>query len=233
MPFSCSYSQKRPLIAPGANPVSLHQIPKLIPFLGDRYKNRILAETNFLAGKLTYTQDELIARIRDKDQKAFSYLYDHYSEALSGVVQAIVKDPEEAEDVIQNVFLKIWNNFASYDETKGRLYTWMLNIARNQAIDNTRSKHHKIKSKIQAGESSVYLANNLRVEDTTHESIGLKPILEQLKEDHKVIIDLAYFEGYTQEEISKKLEMPLGTVKTKVRQALLTLRNLTKKEFLE
>ena len=189
-------------------------------------------QTIILASKQTYTQDELIVLIRTRNQKAFSYLYDNYSQALFGVVNAIVKDTEEAEDVIQNVFLKIWNNFSSYDESKGRLYTWMLNIARNLAIDSTRSKHQKIKSKIQSADDSVYHSNSLVVEDSAHEAIGLKPILENLKEDQKVIIDLAYFEGYTQEEISKKLDIPLGTVKTKVRQALLILRNLTKKELL-
>lgn len=189
-------------------------------------------QTIILAAKQTYSQDELIVLIRERNQKAFSYLYDHYSQALFGVVSGIVKDTGEAEDVIQKVFLKIWNNFASYDENKGRLYTWMLNIARNMAIDSTRSKHQKIKSKIQSADESVYQANKLVVENTAHETIGLTGIIEKLNEDQKVIIDLAYFEGYTQEEISKKLAMPLGTVKTKVRQALLKLRDLTKKEFL-
>jgi RNA polymerase sigma-70 factor (ECF subfamily) len=186
-----------------------------------------------LAQKKTYTQDELIPLIRERDQKAFSYLYDNYSQALFGVVHAIVEDTEESEDVIQQAFLKIWNNFGSYDPAKGRLYTWMLNIARNLAIDSKRSKHQKIKSKIQSTDHAVYESGALSVEDTAHDSIGLKGIINNLKDDQKTVIELAYFEGYTQEEISKKLEMPLGTVKTKVRQALLALRDLTKKEFLE
>jgi RNA polymerase sigma-70 factor, ECF subfamily len=186
-----------------------------------------------LKQKVTYTQDELIILIKEKNQKAFSYLYDNYSQALFGVVNNIVKNTEEAEDVIQNVFLKIWNNFSSYDENKGRLYTWMLNIARNLAIDSTRSKHEKIKNKIQSTSDGVYHENKLFVNDSSHENIGFNSILNNLKEDHKLIINLAYFEGYTQEEISKKLGMPLGTVKTKVRQALLKLRELTKKEQLQ
>ncbi|MES2680162.1 MAG: sigma-70 family RNA polymerase sigma factor [Bacteroidota bacterium] len=186
-----------------------------------------------MAPKQTYTQDELIVLIRDRDQKAFSYLYDNYSQALYNVVNYIVNDVEESEDVIQKVFLKVWNNFASYDPQKGRLYTWMLNIARNLAIDSKRSKHQKIKSKIQNTGDAVYERNNLFVEDNSHESIGFKGILNNLKEDHRIIIDLAYFEGYTQDEISKKLNIPLGTVKTKVRQAIMTLRDLTKKEFLQ
>ncbi len=183
--------------------------------------------------KITYNQDELINLIRQRNQRAFTFLYDNYSKALFGVINSIVNSQEEAEDVLQNTFVKIWNNFASYDESKGRLYTWMLNIARNLAIDSTRSKHEKIKSKIQSTSDTVYQKNNLYFDDIAHESIGIKTILGTLKEEHKIIIDLAYFEGYTQEEISKKLNLPLGTVKTKVRQAILTLRDLTKKEFFQ
>lgn len=186
-----------------------------------------------MAPKQTYTQDELIPLIRERNQKAFSYLYDNYSQALFGVIHVIVNDKEESEDVLQKTFLKIWNNFSSYDTEKGRLYTWMLNIARNLAIDSTRSKHEKIKSKIQSTSENVYKFENMLVADSnSFDGIGLKGILNELKEEHRTLIDLAYFEGYTQEEISKKLSLPLGTVKTKVRQALLKLRELTKKEIL-
>ena len=78
-----------------------------------------------------YTQDELVSLIRAGNQKAFSYLYDNYSKALFGVIHTIVNDFSESEDVLQKTFLKIWDNFQSYDSNKGRLYTWMLNIARN------------------------------------------------------------------------------------------------------
>ncbi|MBI3519837.1 MAG: sigma-70 family RNA polymerase sigma factor [Bacteroidetes bacterium] len=165
--------------------------------------------------------------MRERDQKAFAYLYDNYSQALFGIIDSIVNNQEESEDVLQNTFLKIWNNFDSYDTDKGRLYTWMLNIARNMAIDSTRSKHEKIKNKIQEPSDSVYHKNNLFVEDHTHETIGIKTMVDNLKDDQREIIDLAYYQGYTQDEISKKLNLPLGTVKTKVRQALLTLRNQT------
>lgn len=144
----------------------------------------------------------------------------------------IINDQEEAEDILQNVFVKIWNNFASYDEQKGRLYTWMLNIARNQAIDSSRSRHEKIKNKIQEATDSVYHRNQMFAENITHEAIGVKSILAGLKEDQQQIIDLAYFQGHTQEEIAGKLAMPLGTVKTKLRQAIITLRGLIKKEIL-
>lgn len=181
-----------------------------------------------MATKQIYNQDQLIDLIKQRNQKAFAFLYDNYSQSLFGVINRIVNDQEESEDVLQNTFLKIWNNFDSYDDNKGRLYTWMLNIARNLAIDSVRSKQGKIKNKIQETSEYVYHKNNLYVEDSTHETIGLKKIVDELKADQREIIDLAYYQGYTQEEVSKKLNMPLGTVKTKVRQALLTLRSLTK-----
>jgi RNA polymerase sigma factor (sigma-70 family) len=109
----------------------------------------------------------------------------------------------------------------------------MLNIARNMAIDSTRSKHEKVKNKIQEATDTVYHRNNMFAENQAHENIGLQTIIAGLKEDQQQIIDLAYFQGYTQEEISQKLNIPLGTVKTKVRQAIITLRELTKKEILQ
>jgi len=193
-------------------------------------ETKVVYFRHLLTSKRIYTQDELIVLIRNRDQKAFSYLYDNYSQALFNLINYIVNDVEESEDLIQNTFLKIWNNFDSYDSAKGRLYTWMLNIARNMAIDSKRSKHQKMKSKIQNTGDAVYERNNLFVEDKAHESIGFKNILNKLNEDHQVIIDMAYYEGYTQEEISKKLNIPLGTVKTKVRQAIISLRELTRKE---
>lgn len=182
---------------------------------------------------LTYTQDELIEEIRNRNQRAFSYLYDNYSKALYGIIYSILRDEPEAEDALQKTFLKIWSSFQTYDENKGRLYTWMLNIARNIAIDSTRSRHTKAKGKIQSRDEHVSANENagFSSEEKTN-FICFNKILEELKEDQKQVIDMAYFEGFTQEEIAQRLNMPLGTVKTKVRQAILKLRELTKNEFL-
>lgn len=195
------------------------------------FSNNVVSFETRLAKKQTYSEEELIALIQQRDQKAFTYLYENYSRALSGVIYTVLKDVEESEDTLQKTFLKIWNNFASYDATKGRLYTWMLNIARNTAIDSTRSKHEKAKSKIQSASDNVYQYENIAAEENTgHENLGVKTIVDKLKEEHRTLIDLAYYEGYTQEEISKKLALPLGTVKTRLRQALIKLREFTKGE---
>lgn len=187
-----------------------------------------------LGEKRTYSQEELIRLVRSRDQAAFSYLYDNYSRALFGIINTILSDIPESEDVLQKTFMKIWDNFNTYDPEKGRLYTWMLNIARNLAIDATRSKHEKMKTKIRSTSDNVYaFENRLSGGENPNDLMGLKTIIEGLKDEHKQVIELAYFEGYTQEEMSKQLNLPLGTVKTKVRQALIRLRELTKKEYLQ
>lgn len=178
--------------------------------------------------KIKYSEEELVALIKKGDEQAFSVLYDNYSRALLGVVKKIVPDDVISEDVLQEVFVKVWNNRLTYDASKGRLYTWMLNIARNSAIDYVRSKQNRFDEKIQRGENTVYEVNRSSSVQTNTDLIGIRALVAKLKEDQRILIDLAYFEGYTQEEISKELNMPLGTVKTRVRAALLVLRKLVK-----
>lgn len=178
--------------------------------------------------KIKYTEEDLITLIRSGNQNAFSYLYDNYSKALFGVIYNIVGNATEAEDILQNVFLKIWSNFYLYDQEKGRLYTWMLNIARNSAIDYTRSRQNKMNLKNFSSDMLVNEINKAHSNNVSYDHIGLKNVLDELKQDHQTIIDLAYYKGYTQEEIAKKLNLPFGTVKTKVRQAIITLRRIIK-----
>lgn len=177
-----------------------------------------------MAVRIKHTEEELIALLRQKDQKAFSYLYDNYSKAMYGIICNIVRNEEDAEDILQAAFLKIWNNFTAYKEEKGRLFTWMLNLVRNAAIDFTRTSASKMGSKIQSLDGNVYEINQHHQQKASYDHIGLKAAVNDLGEEHQAIIELAYYEGYTQEEIAAKLNMPLGTVKTKVRQAIIKLR---------
>ncbi len=178
--------------------------------------------------KTQYQQDELVVLIKNRDQKAFSFLYDNYSKALFGIIYAIIRDYEETEDLIQNTFIKIWNNFENYDCSKGRLYTWMINIARNVAIDYKRSKISKNQN--QNISNNANEINHIFAEDLSSDTIGLKDVVEKLKNEDLLLIDLAYYKGYTQLEISEKLAIPLGTVKTKMRKALLILRGQLKEK---
>jgi len=177
-----------------------------------------------LGGPVKYTEEELVHLLGLKDQQAFSYLYDNYAPALNAVIYRMVEDQALSEDILQEAFVKIWNNFNSYDKIKGRLFTWMVNITRNLTIDTMRSKGYKKQNKISGDENSV---NNLQDGSSGIEkfdSMGVSKQLINLKPDQRLIIDLAYFKGYTQDEISKHLDIPLGTVKTKMRTAILELR---------
>ena len=165
-----------------------------------------------------------MALLQQQDEKAFSYLYDNYSAAIYGIINSIVADRESANDVLQNVFVNIWRKIASYDASKGRLFTWMLNVARNAAIDEIRSKGYKDKLKNQPFPENVDIAGASTNPDIT--DIGLKKILTNLKGEHQVLIDMSYFKGFTHEEIAKALNIPLGTVKTRIRSALIQLRTM-------
>jgi RNA polymerase sigma-70 factor, ECF subfamily len=179
-----------------------------------------------LPDTIKYNEEELIALLKSGDQSAFAYLYDNYAAALYGIIFRIINNKEIAEDILQEAFVKIWNNFSSYDATKGRLFTWMLNIARNLSIDMIRGKSYKKQTKIQSSENAVTNASNSTNENDRFDTLGLRKQLTALKEDQKQIIDLAYFEGFTQNEISQKLGIPLGTVKTRMRTAIQELKKI-------
>jgi RNA polymerase sigma-70 factor, ECF subfamily len=173
-----------------------------------------------------YSEEELIYLLQQKNQTAFAYLYDNYSPALNSVIIKMVDDAQLSEDILQETFVKIWNNFGQYDAAKGRLFTWMINITRNLTIDTLRSKGYKKQQKIVQDENFVSSKQDKNYYGSMFDTIGLKKQVQFLKPDQKIIIDLAYFNGYTQEEISKEMSIPLGTVKTRMRAAIIELRKL-------
>jgi RNA polymerase sigma factor (sigma-70 family) len=176
-----------------------------------------------LSTKQTYEEQELVSLLRQQDNQAFSYLYDHYAGGLYSVIRQIVGEPELASDVLQEAFVNIWRRIDSYDESKGRLFTWMLNICRNAAIDKTRSKAFQQTQRQQPLVDGDAIQPSIRpgIDD-----YGLKKVLLKLKEEQRLLIDLSYFQGYTHEQIAKALDIPLGTVKTRIRTALTQLRAL-------
>lgn len=174
-----------------------------------------------------YTDEELVLLLKSKDQRAYIYLYDNYAGALFGIIKRILGDGEEANDLLQESFVKIWRNILQYDTTKGRLFTWMINIARNTAIDYKRSgqsKKDEVTNSLEEQVGNTVDENFVTYIKTDH--LGLQKIIERLANDHRIIIELSYFQGYTQDEISKKLNIPLGTVKTRARAALMQLKQI-------
>jgi RNA polymerase sigma factor (sigma-70 family) len=181
-----------------------------------------------LGSTITYTENQLVALLKSRDDKAFGYLYDNYSGSLYTIISQIVEDMELANDVLQEVFINIWRKIESYDPTKGRLFTWMLNIARNASIDTLRSKSYQNSQKNQAIDTTELAGGLKQSSQINIDGIGFRKVMERLKKEHRILIELAYFKGYTHEEISDIENIPLGTVKTRIRTALLQLREYLK-----
>lgn len=171
-----------------------------------------------------HTEEELLLSLKKKEEEAFRYLYLHYRGSLFSVINQIIPDRETAGDVLQEVFIAVWKNIEKYDAGKGRLFTWLLNIARNTAINKTRSKNYKNSLKNEELKNNVYSAEKMNDNQQPVNTIGLRMEVGKLKDDFKQVLELSYFHGCTQEEISKALNIPLGTVKTRIRSAIIELR---------
>lgn len=167
----------------------------------------------------------IVERVKQGDSDAFEQLYDSYSAALFGVCLKILNNQELAEDVLQDAFVKIWTNIQSFDATKGTIFTWMLNISRNSAIDKYRQLKKRGGNAIQYDGNDVSNLISLG-EEMNINTIGVNDLLEKLPEEHRKIIDYLYYKGYTQQELADELNIPLGTIKTRSRAALNLLRDL-------
>lgn len=174
-----------------------------------------------------YTQEEvLITELKAGNAQAFGYLYDNYAPALFGIIRRNIEDTDIAADVLQEVFVRIHKNMNMYDPNKGRLFTWMMNIARNQSIDYLRSGAHQKNIQTQNIEQAESQVDSMNHAETNINQIGLKTLVESLPEQQASLIDMVYFQGYTQAEVSEKLQLPLGTVKTRIRMGIVTLRTI-------
>ncbi len=167
--------------------------------------------------------------LKSKSEEAFNALYDNYSPELYGIILQIVNSEAAAQDVLQDSFIKIWKNFGNYNSSKGTLFTW-LNVSRNTAIDYNRSKH--VKNKIRFDDEFVSIDIKQSVSNS-FDHIGVKEAILNLKPEYKEVLDVIYVKGYTQEEASKELNLPLGTLKTRARTALKNLRKLLKDKVSE
>ncbi len=161
-----------------------------------------------------------IERLQARDKAVISELYDQYAAALYGVVLRIVHSEAIAEDVLQEAFVKIWRHGCNYDPSKGSVFTWMLNIARRKAIDQTRSAAFRHGGRTKGIDEQVC---SLSYQPKT-EQIGLNKMVESLDEKYRTIIDLVYFQGFTHVEVKDYLDIPLGTVKSRLRIGLRELR---------
>ncbi len=178
-----------------------------------------------MCGKFTYNEEQLVCELQLNKREAFEYLYDNYSNALYGIAFKVLKEEDKAADSLQDTFLKIWKNISSYNSGKGTLFTWMLNIARNTAIDKLRgeAKNTNVFNLEHVHEMELTPAG---IFDMPLATLDMRAIVSKLIPEKKQVIEMVYFQGYTHEEVSLKLNLPLGTVKSRVRRALSDLRNI-------
>lgn len=169
----------------------------------------------------------LLEAVQRGDQAALGRLYDQYAAALNGVILKIVGTTEQAEEVLQDAFVKIWRSAHSYDASKGRVFTWMLNIARNAAIDLARTAQFRNGENIQGLDKNVYRLGTDN-ERARLDHLGVDDVLNTLKPELKEMIDMAYYQGWSQQEIAERTGLPLGTVKSRTRSALQLLKDALK-----
>ncbi len=169
---------------------------------------------------------ELVIELQNKRESAFSVLYDDYAPALLGIAYKIVKDKTIAEEILQDVFVKIWKHIDTYDATKGTLFTWMLNITQNTCKDYFRSKQYNYQRLIDESAVEEIGGNYIPPSSNPPENnIDYQILMQKIDPKYKDIIDMVYVYGYSQQQVAEKLKVPLGTIKTRTRAALKQLRN--------
>ncbi len=171
----------------------------------------------------TLLEKHIVELLQERDEKAISLLYDHYSDTLYGVAYKVVKDEDMAQDVVQESFIKIWKKSDSYDPTKAKLFTWLFRITRNTAIDKLRSVNTKTDKEIQIDVSDVY---NLGEQSIKPEFLDIKENLEKIESKYRIVLEALFFEGMTQQEASEELDIPLGTIKSRLKIGLREMRKI-------
>jgi len=163
----------------------------------------------------------LVARIRAGEQDALSDLYDRYSSVVYGVALRVLQDAAAAEDIVQDIFLQLWRKPDAFDSSRGSLVAWLAVIARHRAIDRLRQRRPETDIE------DVVIAGGTDLRDETERSLVIEKVraaLGEMNENQRKALEMAYFQGLTHTEIAEKTGEPLGTIKTRIRSGLQTLR---------
>jgi RNA polymerase sigma factor (sigma-70 family) len=168
-------------------------------------------------------EKEIVGLLKHGDKKAITLLYDNYADALYGVIKKIISDDDTAQDVLQESFIKIWRYSKKYDSSKAKLFTWLYRIAYNTAIDKIRSQKNKEGKEVQIDTSSVY---KISAGELNQDVMDMQKHLSSLDEKYQIVINALFFEGMTQQEASEELDIPLGTIKSRLKIGLRELKKI-------
>jgi RNA polymerase sigma-70 factor (ECF subfamily) len=181
--------------------------------------------------KLRLSEDKLIEGLQNMDGSAMSALYSMYSDSLYRVISTIVVIDEVAQDLLQETFIKIWKSFKQYDPRKGRLYTWMIRLARNISIDYLRSVNHRNYTVSEnLFESTQQIDQKFQV-SYNPELIGVRDMTTILNEDQRRALDLIYFKGYTHVQAAEELNVTVGIIRSRLQSSITELRRTFKTEY--
>ena len=167
------------------------------------------------------TDSMLISRVRAGDEDALAALHDRYAQVVYSVALRVLGETTEAEDILQEIFLQLWRNPQTFDSNRGSLGAWLAVITRHRAIDHLRRRRPE--SDIE----DVIVAVDTRLEQVTDRNMAIakiRAVVDRLPVEQRKPLEMAFFEGLTHSEIASKTGEPLGTIKTRIRSALLTLR---------
>lgn len=182
-----------------------------------------------LSQEKSLAEAQLLHRVARGDQGAFAALYDCYSKTLYSIAIRILSDPSEAEDVLQEVFVVIWEKAQSFDALAGKPFSWAVTITRNKSIDRLRARRRgRLLEKAINGDSVAENAHEIRMNESYRPDNAeqIYKALNELRHDERRPIELAFFSGLTHIEIAVVLEEPLGTIKARIRRGMLRLRDV-------
>lgn len=169
---------------------------------------------------------QIVDRLRRGDATVMEAVYDGYADALYGIISRIVRDEDIADDLLQETFVRVWTQRDRFDATKGSFFTWMLNIARNLSIDTIRSSAYRQGAQNRTVDELVGFDEPTSDDRIVPEAADLRDHVQTLSPDQRAVVDLMYFQGYTQSEIAESFNIPLGTVKSRLRLAMNALRTI-------
>lgn len=173
------------------------------------------------------TEDELLAMVARGDQEAFAALYDRLAPSVLGVVRGVVRDPAQSEEVAQEVLVEVWKQASRFDEERGSARTWILTIAHRRAVDRVRSEqaHRNRDERIGRRDRQRPFDEVAERVETRLEHRAVREALDSLTDLQREAVELAYYRGLTYREVAELLDTPLGTIKTRMRDGMIRLRD--------